>query len=174
MTSVMLRVSTRKHLKAGLERLAVIQGEVSEQRLMRECIRLMLRFWRGRGTIAGRNKRYNQRRGPYVIVPFCTTESLRSVSCARCHHAGMSFSRLVDFAVQTYLERVIEEFLSARFYWRDKGDVDFWRQRYALRKRSIPFIISYYSKTQNNDGSVLHYEEKTQIRTFPLAEDAAA
>ena len=174
MTSVMLRISTRHQLKAGLERLAVIRGEISEQRLMRECIRIMLRFWRGRGMIAGRNKRYNQRPGPYVIVPFYSTEALRSVSWARCHHAGISFSRLVDFAIQTYLQRVIEEFLSVGFYWRDKADVDFWRERYALRKRSIPFVISYYSDTKHNDGIVLQYEEKTQIRTLPLGEIEAA
>ena len=174
MTSVMLRATTRNHLQTGLRRLAVIQGEVSEQRLMRECIRILLRFWRGRGAIAARNKCYNQRPGPYVIVPFQTTEALRSVSWSRCHHAGISFSRLMDFAIQTYLERVIEEFLSAGFYWRDKTDVDFWRQRYSLRKRSIPFVISYCSVTRVNDGIVLQYEEKTQIRHFPWVENDAA
>ena len=174
MTSVTLRVSTRNLLTKGLKRLEVVKGEVSEQRLMRECIRIMLRFWRGRGDIASRNKRYNRRTGPYVVVPFRTTEVLRSVSWARCHHAGMSFSRLVDFAIETYLERVIEELLGAGFYWREKADVDFWRERYSLRKRSFPFIINYYSKTQNNNGILLQYEEKTQIRLFPASETDAA
>ncbi|MFO1470198.1 MAG: hypothetical protein U1F27_04040 [Turneriella sp.] len=164
MTSVTLRSSTRKLVKIGLKRLEPIAGEVSEQRLMRECIRIMLRLWRGRGRIAMRNKRYNQRKGPFEIVPFCTTEALRSVSWARCHHAGVSFSRLMDFAIETYLERVIEEFLSAGFYWRDKSDVDFWRQRFSLRKHTAPFIISYYSRTRTNNGVLLQYEEKSQIR----------
>lgn len=141
---------------------------------MRECIRIMLRFWRGRGGIAARNKRYNRRSGPYQIVPFCTTEALRSVSWARCHHAGMSFSRLVDFAIETYLERVVEELLGAGFYWREKADVDFWRERYSLRKHSFPFVINYYSNTQSNDGIWLHYEEKSQIRPFPLTETDVA
>lgn len=174
MTSVTLRLTTRSHLASAIDRLNSVNIAVSEQRLMRECLRFALRFWRGRGAIATRNKRYNQRTGPFEIVPFCSTEALRAVSWARCHHGGLSFSRMMDFAINAYLDRVVEQYLSARFFWRDKEDLAAWQKKFENRRKSIPFIINYYESTRINDGIVLNFEEKSEIRFMARPQAGAA
>ena len=134
---------------------------------MRECLRFALKFWRGRKGIAARNKKYNKRLGPYEIVPFFSTESLRSVSWARCHHAGISLSRLMDFAIANYLPRVVEYWLRFDYHWRDKCDADLWYQKYNLRRNRDDFVISYKASTGKNNLSQLWYEEKTEIMPWP-------
>lgn len=134
---------------------------------MRDCLRLALKFWRGDGGIAACNRRYNGRIGPYEIVPFCSTEALRRVCWARCHHAGVSVSRLMDFAVSCYLDRVIEDWMSVDFYWRDKEDAKIWRALYHRRNNRSDFIISYESRTVKCTEGVLAYVEKTEINPWP-------
>src|SRR5690242_19461806 len=141
-TSVTLRTSVRCALARGVQILQARQIRLSEQRLMRECLRVALKFWRGRGNMAGRNKKYNKRHGPYQIVPFYTTEALRSVAGARCHYAGISFSRLMDFAVANYLPRVLESWLRCNYRGRDREDVEHWRDKFARRRHPADFIIS--------------------------------
>jgi len=143
----------------------------SEQRLMRECLRLALKLWRGRKQIAARNRRYNRCAGPYEIVPFYTTEALRSVSWARCHHAGISLSRLMDFAVACYLPRVLEYWLRFDYADRDRRDAAIWRAKYALRRNTADFVISYKSVTRINDGNQLDFGEKTEILPWPPPDD---
>lgn len=131
---------------------------------MRECLRMALKFWRGRGVVAGRSKRYNHRVGPYEIMPFYTTEALRKVSANRCHHSGISLSRLMDFAINHYLQRVMEYWLRFEYFDRDREDVRIWRAKYARRLNREDFVISYVSHTRKNDGKTLEYFEKTEIR----------
>jgi hypothetical protein len=143
----------------------------SEQRLMRECIRIALKLWRGHGTIARRNIKYNSRNGPYEIVPFYTSEALRSVARARCHYAGMSLSRLMDFAISCYLQRVVE-------YWirfsHTGVEAKAWREKYELRRHRSDFIITYEASVLRNDNQVLNFSEKTQIHPWPPPLSAAA
>lgn len=166
-TSVTMRTATRATLKAAVQALEARGLDFSEQRLMRECLRLALKFWRGRQNIARRNKRYNPCAGPYEIVPFYTSEALRSVAWARCHHSGISLSRMMDFAVAHYLPRVIEGWLCVDFYWRSREDVAGWKAKYALRRNSAEFIISYETRTDNNNGIVLDFCEKSEILPWP-------
>jgi hypothetical protein len=166
-TSVTLRSVTRASLKQASQLLRASNIPFSEQRVMRECLRFALKMWRGRREIAQRNKRYNLRQGPYEIVPFYTTEALRAVAWTRCHHSGISLSRLMDFAVTCYLSRVLEYWL--RFQYSDRGedDLDYWRKRYELRLHPSDFIISYKASTEKNDGTVLDFAEKTEILPWP-------
>ncbi len=166
-TSVTLRTAMRERLKETVRLFAGRGIRYSEQRLMRDCLRLALRFWRGQRNMAARSKRYNPRSGPYEIVPFCSTEALRSVCMARCHHSGISLSRLMDFAVRYYLQRVTEDWLRNDFYWRDKADVEIWNAKYRQRKNRSEFIISYASRTEKNDAVALEYVEKYQIEPWP-------
>lgn len=166
-TSVTMRTSTHKALRQGVLILSERKIEFSEQQLMRECLRIALRLWRGRRQIAGRNKKYNRCAGPYEIVPFYTTEALRSAACARCHHAGMSLSRLVDFSVSHYLQRVLEYWLRFDYRWRDRRDVDYWRAKYAQRRNASDFVISYKTSTQRNDCLILDFGEKVEILPWP-------
>lgn len=167
LTSVTLRTRTRVALRDAVGVLAGAGLQFSEQRLMRECLRTALKLWRGRQMIAARNRKYNRSAGPYEIVPFYTTEALRSAACARCHHAGMSLSRLVDFAVSHYLPRVLEYWLRFDYPWRDQQDAQAWREKYALRRNSTDFLISYKGITLENDGTRLNFSEKTEILPWP-------
>ncbi len=167
LTSVTIRATCRTALNDARKQLLHRDIIFSEQRLMRECLRLALKFWRGNKEIAARNKKYNQRVGPYQIVPFCTTEALRSVSWARCHHAGISLSRLMDFAIANYLPRVVEYWLRFDYASREKSDLEIWMAKYAVRRHPENFVISYTANTEKNDGIILFYAERTQILPWP-------
>jgi hypothetical protein len=166
-TSVTIRTINRTRLREAVKTLTIRGIHFSEQRLMRECLRIALKFWRGRRGIAARNKKYNKRTGPYEIVPFYSTESLRSATWTRCHHSGISLSRMMDFAVARYLPRVLEYWLRFEYRGRDKVDVEIWQTKYALRRHSADFIISYKGRTANNNGIMLEYSEKTEILPWP-------
>lgn len=166
-TSVTIRAALRQRLREGEAELLQRGIRFSEQRLLRECIRLALRLWHGRKEIASRNRKYNRRRGPYLIIPFYATEALRRVAHARCHHSGMSFSRLVDFAVAHYLPRVVEYWLRFDDRDRNKADVALWKERYERRGNREDFIISYESRTAKNNGRSLEFTEKTEILPWP-------
>lgn len=167
LTSLSMRSSLRKRLKAGVVLLNQRGVSFSEQRVMRECLRFALKFWRGRKHIATRNRKYNKRIGPYEIVPFYTTEALRRVAHARCHHSGVSLSRMMDFAVTTYLPRVLEYWLRFEYRDRDLADAARWCEKYERRLHRSDFIISYDACTENNDGIVLKYTEKSEILPWP-------
>jgi len=166
-TSVTLRLSTHTLLHKAIPLFKQRGLNCSEQRLMRECLRVALKLWRGRRNIAERNRKYNARVGPYEIVPWYTTENLRAIAHARCHHAGISLSRLMDFAIVTYLPRVIEYWLRFDYYWRDKADAAAWARKYACRRHFERFVISYETQTERNDGTALKYSEKTTINPWP-------
>lgn len=166
-TSVTMRVSTHAALKQGVRILAERKIEFSEQQLMRECLRIAIRLWRGRRQIAGRNKKYNRCTGPYEIVPFYTTEALRRAAWARCHHSGIALSRLMDFAISHYLQRVLEYWLRFDYRWRDHSDVKFWRAKYARRRHVSDFVISYETVTEKNDGILLDFRERMEIQAWP-------
>lgn len=174
MTSVTIRKISRNAVQAGIHRLAHCNLRFSEQRLMRECLRVALKLWRGRKGIAERSGKYNHRSGPYEIVPFYTTEALRSASRARCHHSGIALSRMMDLAITIYLPRVLEYWLRFDYQWRDRQDVEIWRAKYNLRHNSESFVISYYGQTRNNNGRCLDYSERIEIMPWPPPFSAAA
>lgn len=134
---------------------------------MRECLRVALKFWRGRKGIARRNRKYNTCCGPYEIVPFYTTEALRSVAWARCHHSGVSLSRMIDFAVANYLQRVLEYWLRFAYNVQDEGEASLWNYKYSKRRNRSDFVISYEGHTAENDGSILAFSEKSTILPWP-------
>lgn len=167
MTSVTMRKITQTRLKEAVIRLNRHGFAFSGQTLMRECLRLTLKLWRGTGEIASCNKRYNVRSGPFIIVPFRTTEALRCVYQARCHHAGISLSRLMDFALSTYLTRVIEKWMSEGFLGQSEHNLVDWQSRYSQRRNRIPFLISYKSSTYENSLSILKFLETVEIKPWP-------
>jgi hypothetical protein len=166
-TSVTMRTVMRQALQNASLKLARHGMFISQQRLMRECLRYYLRLWRGRLKIADRNKRYNQRLGPFEIVPFFTTEALRSVCQARCHHAGISLSRMVDFAIAHYLCRVVEHWLGRGSSLTEESGDSPRSAEIPRRKHIAGFVISYNSQTIKNDGIALEFIEKSEIRPWP-------
>jgi hypothetical protein len=167
-TSVTIRKNVHSCLKKAVSMLAERGLQFSEQRLMRECLRLALHLWRGQRGKARRNKRYNRKLGSYEIVPFYTTEALRSVAWLRCHHSGMSLSRLMDFAIRHYLDRVVEGWLSVDYVGRAEEDIAVWKAKYEKRRPAPGFIISYDNLTHKNDRIVLMFEERMEFKPWPL------
>jgi hypothetical protein len=168
-----MRSATRSSLQAGVQTLRNRGIFFSEQRVMRECLRIALKFWRGGKGIARRNKKYNPCSGPYEIVPFYTTEALRSVAWARCHHSGISLSRMMDFAVANYLQRVLEYWLRFEYTEQDKLDASLWQMKYAQRRNCSDFVISYEGITVENNGIILAYHEKSTILPWPPPQNAS-
>ena len=166
-TSVTIRSSTRVILRDTSLYMRNRGVNFSEQRLMRECLRVALKFWRGRKGKATRNKRYNTRRGPYEVVPFYTSEALRSVAWTRCHQAGISLSRLMDFAVRFYLPRVMEYWLRFAYRDQDREDAELWAARYRQRLHREDFVISYEHRVAQNTETTLEFWEKTEILPWP-------
>lgn len=173
-TSVTIRIKQHMQLRQAADQLKRSGVVFSEQRLMRECLRLALRLWRGRKAIARRNLRYNQRSGPYRIVPFYNSEALRAVARLRCHHSGVSLSRLMDFAIACYLSRVVEYWLRIEYRHRDLADARLWQEKYKTRIHHSGFIISYQTQTVKNDGRVLDFSEKSEIHPWPPPNSLAA
>lgn len=134
---------------------------------MKECLRFALKFWRGRKGKSARNRKYNKRTGPYEIMPFYTSEALRSVAWARCHQAGISLSRVMDFAVRVYLSRVIESWLRFDYSGQRQEDALIWEQSYSKRVDRSDFVISYQCKVSKSDKTGLIYGEETKILPWP-------
>lgn len=166
-TSVTIRTSNRALLREASKSMRNRGVNFSEQRLMRECLRVTLKFWRGHKDRAARNKRYNYRTGPYEIAPFYTTEALRSVAWTRCHQAGISLSRVIDFAVRFYLPRVMEYWLRYAYRDQDRADAELWAARYQQRLHRDDFVISYEHRVVQNTETTLEFWEKTEIRPWP-------
>ena len=162
-----MRAHLRETLRSAVRQVNEYGFDFSEQRLMRLCLRLALRLWRGKRGMAARNRRYNNRLGPYVIVPFYSTEMLRCVSTARCRHAGVSLSRLMDFAIDQYLPRIVEEILSGENNFHSLEDAKPWKEKYSRRRPVAGFVISYSNLTQTNDEKLLDFSERTEIHPWP-------
>ena len=168
-TSVTLRSTTRFKLTSAVSLLSARGLRFSEQRLMRECLRLALQCWRGHGEKACRNRRYNRKMGIYLVVPFYTTEALRSVTSLRCHHSGVSLSSLMDFAVSCYLDRILECWLSEAYANRDPEDVKSWLEKSKKRIAISDFVITYAVQTEKHTRQVLSFSETMQFLPWPPA-----
>jgi len=166
-TSVSLRIASRAKLRQSIGLLKENGLKISEQRILRLCLRQALNFWRGNGCQATRTRRYNLRKGRYVIVPLFISEELRAVLSSKVHHGGLSLSRFADFAISHYLERVIEEILQFPHTGRDAANVAFWQSKFALRSRKSDFSINYENFTEVNDRNQLKYYESIQISPHP-------
>ena len=166
-TSLSIRKASRLKVKAAVIILNARGYEFSEQSLYRECLALALQFWKGRGGIAQRNTRYNHRKGEYEIVPFYTTEHLRRTVHARGHHAGISISRMVDFGIEVYLERIIERVLSRMHRGEFMHEVAMWKARYEKRHNRAAIIINYSHWTAKPQDSSLKFGEEVPITPWP-------
>jgi len=168
MTSLTLRTSTIARV-GQLKKMLAEQGcRLSEQQILRECLRYALKYWRGNGDKSRRNRKYNHRFGVYKIVPFRSSEALRSVAHARCHHAGISLSRLVDFAVMTYARRLGQQWTGATPRYLEYIESKSQRKKPRNRQDHDDFVISYDAKTIANVKMQLHFAEKTVIEPWAV------
>jgi hypothetical protein len=113
-TSVTLRASTCRQLRSAAAKCAESGKTRSMQCLLRECLMFCLKTWRVQAKMHRGNRIYNHKAGPYIIVPLYWHENLRGTTAALSHFSGISVSRVVDFAINCYLERILDRYLGQR------------------------------------------------------------
>ncbi len=165
-TSVSLPVaSARRTLAAG--RILSRNGiKLSEQEILRRLLKLYLKNWRGRRLKSDTPRRYNQSAGLYTIRPLYIDQVLYSAAWERAIHSGESVSRMLDFAIRTYLPRLLESLLSSsqRIGQTRPYNAAYWRKRLLARKAQYPdFFINYRCQTHENNNQVLEYQQRTEI-----------
>ena len=137
--------------------------EFSEQRIFSWVLKLYLQHWRGHGNKPACLRRYNVDGENYKIRPLYINQVLHAAVTERAMHSGESVSRMLDFAIRTYLPRMVEELLSGlRTSLREKSK-QYWQDRYARRLNTTPIFISYTSSTELNHNSNLKWLQITEI-----------
>ncbi len=165
-TSVSLRVGSIRRTRAArliLSRNGII---LSEQEILRRLLKLYLKHWRGKRRKSDSARRYNHSTAEFAIRPLYIDQVLYSAVWERAIHSGESVSRMLDFAIRTYLPRLMESLLSSsqRIGQTRTYNAAYWRQRLSARKTHYPdFFINYRCHTRENTDQVLEYIQKTEI-----------
>lgn len=162
-TSVTLRKSSIRRVRAARWILSRNDFHFSEQSMFSWLLKLYLIHWKGCGRKPACLRRYNIDGRVYQIRPLCINQVLHAAVVERAMHSGESVSRMLDFAIRTYLPRLIEEVLSGSRELRHARDKQYWKQRYARRLNTASVFISYRSFTQINSKKGLHWWQNTEI-----------
>lgn len=167
-TSITVRESSRRRLKAAVLYAKRHGIDWSESEILQRLATLYLQAWRGRGKKSATTRRYNCEIGGhrYVRVPWYVSKVLYSALWARGIHTGESISRMLDFAIRHYMLRLMESALSNPYSSHPcaRRDFAYWRAKFERRlpRRPEPFI-TYTCATQVNTVGGLKYEQETRI-----------
>lgn len=162
MTSVTLRSKSVRSTKAARRMLGRYQIRISESHLLEELLRLYLGFWKGKGLKPATLRRYNKDGRGYQVRSFYINRVLHAIATQRALHTGESLSRMVDFAIRTYLRRFLESVLSAHravpSSIRQK-----WNQMYSRRRQKDAFFITYAAATEINLRAGLVWQQSSKF-----------
>lgn len=167
-TSVSVRISSVRRLKAALM-IARRNGlDWSESELLRRLAKLYLQAWRGRGKKSATARRYNRQTGDqkYCRIPWYIDRMLYSVLWERSTHSGESVSRMLDFAIRHYTRRLLEEALRNPYsrHPRAQRNAPFWQSRHDKRRNPRPdLFITYSCETHENSQRFLAFVQKSEI-----------
>jgi hypothetical protein len=162
-TSVTLRKTSVRRVKAAILILSRHRFNFSEQRIFSWLLKFYLNHWRGQGRKPACLRRYNTDGYKYQIRPLYINQVLHAAATQRAMHSGESVSRMLDFAIRVYLPRLLEEVLTGSLPLRCASDKQYWQARYARRLNTAPVFISYRSSTEINTERGLHWLQKTEI-----------
>lgn len=167
-TSVSLRKSSARRLKAAV--LVFRRNGVawSESEVLRQLAKLYLKCWRGRGKLTAGGRRYNESIAgtQYCQRPWYVEKYFARILWQRALHSGESVSRMLDFAIRHYMPVLIENVL--RNPYRQEGRAQqnyaFWASRYSSRRRKHQVIfINYKAETRENSPEALEYIQRYAI-----------
>lgn len=161
-TSVTLRARSVRRVRAVRKLLSRAGIEFSESRVFDELLRLYLRLWRGNGPKPATLRRYNTDGHAYRIRPFYINRVLHAVAAQRAMHSGESLSRMLDFAIRRYSQRLLEDSMSSSRFL-SLADRNRWSERYRLRRHREAFFISYVCKTQTNLAASLMLHQQSSL-----------
>ena len=167
LTSVSLRSGSKRRLKAARKVLSRNGVEWSESELLKQLAKVFLRHWRGEKLKSASARRYNDSVGvPYVRMAWYVNKVLYSVLWQRAIHSGESISRMLDFAIRTYMPRLLEEVLRSPVLdcRRAQRNHKYWQARYGRRHSPrLEVFVTYQCRTDHNFSGGLKYVEEYRI-----------
>jgi hypothetical protein len=169
-TSVSLRHKSARRLKAALKLVRSRGIEWSESELLHRLAKLYLQAWRGRGTLTVNARRYNHelRNHRYCRMAWYIDKMLYRILWQRAIHSGESISRMLDFAIQHYMPRLLEAVLTNPYSRNRSAQRNFayWQARQERRSNKRPGVfINYQCVTRENSELVLEYTQRYVIFT---------
>lgn len=167
-TSLSLRPRIYRKARAALLILRRNGVVWSESELFSRIAKVYLQRWRGNGLKSATSRRYNARISSqaYVVRPWCVDQMLYASLWERTVHSGQSVSRLVDFALRNFLRSFLESILRTPMprHARAQRNAEYWRARYAQRRRTFPdLFINYSCVTRENAKGNLEYVQRIEI-----------
>lgn len=167
-TSVSVRASSFRRLKAALKVARRNGLDWSESELLRRLAKLYLQAWRGTGLKSATARRYNRvtEAQKYRRIPWYIDRVLYAVLWERSIHSGESVSRILDFAIRHYTPRLLEGVLRNRYARHPRAQRNFfyWQARYDKRQNLRPdLFITYSCETRENSRRSLTFTQKSEI-----------
>jgi hypothetical protein len=159
-TSLSLREKSCRRVAAARKILARNGIRMSESELLSRLAKEYLLRWRGQGKKSATARRYNASAGLFRVRPWYVDRVLYSLLWERAIHSGESVSRIVDFAVQHYLPRLLELLLRNPLprNRRSMKNAQYWRQRADSRPaQQAEVFINYQCRTYLNHAGHLSY-----------------
>lgn len=168
-TSVSIRETSFRRIKAALIILARNGVYMSEQKLIRLLLGEYLKSIRGAGGKAESARRYNIDGAKYVRRAAYFNHGLYGILWQRSAHRGESISRMLDFAIRTYLPQLVECWLNVPpLVPRVTQNTPYWRERHCNRflRKKIYYagFLTYASHTQRQDKSELIWGQQTEFQ----------
>lgn len=169
-TSVSIRGTSFRRLKAALRILQRNRMDLSEHELCRRLLGIYLKLGKGSGGKAEHARRYNIVGMNYVRRAAYFNHGLYSILWQRGTHRGESISRMLDFAIRNYLPQVIEELLDVSPYSpRLTRNTPYWRERHCNRfnrkKTYRSGFLTYASNTSKHQNAELKWEQQVDFRS---------
>jgi hypothetical protein len=170
-TSVSLRPTSKRRLKAALKILRRNGVKESESAILFRLAKMYLAAWRGRGDKSYTARRYNLERvkgGKYVRMPWYVERIVHAALWERSLHTGVSISRMLDFAIRYYLPRLLENVLPNPFSRNRRAQRNFayWNARAERRSpMRTEIFITYSWRTDRNDRLGLIFHQETRYLT---------
>lgn len=167
LTSVSLRLRSKRRLTAARKVLGRNGVEWSESELLKQLAKVFLRHWRGEKLKSATARRYNDSVGvPYIRMAWYVNKMLYSVLWQRAIHSGESISRMLDFAIRTYMPRLLEEVLRSPMpdCRRAQRNYRYWQVRYGCRHAPrLEVFVTYQCRTEHNFSGGLKYVQEYRI-----------
>jgi hypothetical protein len=164
-TSISLGSTSHVSIKNAMHSLQVKSIYWSEQEIIRRCLAIYLKCWKGRGEKSGCARRYSRSGIGTKVRPISLNQLLYLTLWARAIHAGVSISRMAEVAIRIYLPRLVT---SIQPKLGVRGDSSSHPVQAQTKLRVERKIINYSCITHGNRAEGLSFTQNIEIRPmFP-------